>query len=86
MGSVCFCRLFFDVADLHFERVLVRSLLTRSLLSADHVLEKVQWAVDKMSMRDVCFCFPTWLYEQFVRSLISLTNAYTGRGTHTKFH
>ena len=32
---------------------------------------------------DVCFACPTWLYKLFVRTLISLTNAYAGCGRPT---
>ena len=50
--------------------------MTRSLLSADHVLGK------EMSTSDVCFaCLAAWLYQLFVGTLISLTNAYADCGT-----
>ena len=52
--------------------------MTRSLLSADRVLGKVQWAVDKMTTRDVCFACLAWLYQLLVGTLISLRNTYAG--------
>ena len=52
---------------------MVRGLITRSLLSADHVLGKVQWT-------EVCFACLAWLYGLFAGTAISLTNAYAGCG------
>ena len=52
-------------------------------MSADHVLGKVQQAVDKMSTSDVCFSCLAWLYELFVGRLISLTNVCAGCGRPT---
>ena len=57
--------------------------MTRSALSADHMLGKVQWAVDKMTTSGVCFACLAWLYGLFVGMLISLTNAYAGCGRPT---
>ena len=63
---------------LHFGCWLVCGLMTRSLLSADHVLRKY-----KMATSDVCFACLTWLYELFVGMLISLMNAYASCGRPT---
>ena len=50
--------------------------MKHSLLSADDVLGKVHWA-------ERCVLCLTWLYGLFVRTLMSLTNAYTGCGRPT---
>ena len=52
-------------------------------MSADVVLREVSWAVDKMTMRDVCFACLAWLYELLVGTLISLMNTYAGCGRPT---
>ena len=74
--------LFFFVVDflllpiLQFGRWLVRGSITHSLLFVDHVLGKVHWA-------ERCGLCLTWLYGLFVRTLMPLTNAYTGCGRPT---
>ena len=52
-------------------------------MSADYVLEEVLWAVDKMTMRDVCFVCLVRLHELLVGTLISLMNTYAGCSTPT---
>ena len=56
---------------------MVSGLMTRSLLSADHVLGKVN------GQSDVCFACLAGLYQLFVGTLISLTNAYASCGRPT---
>ena len=52
-------------------------------MPANYVLEEVSWAVDKMTMRDVCFACLDWLHELLVGTLISLMNTYAGCSTPT---
>ena len=45
--------------------------------------DMVQVAKNEMWASEVCFACLTWLYGLFVRTLISLTNAYAGCGRPT---
>ena len=62
----------------------IRGLMTHSLLSLIRCERKYsgQWK-NKMSTSDMCFACLAWLYEVFVGTLISLTNAYAGSGRPT---
>ena len=71
------------LAILQFECRLVNGPMTGSFLSADDVLGEVSWAVDKMTMRDVCFACLAQLYELLVGTLISLMNTYACCGRPT---
>ena len=46
----------------------------------------VQVAKNEMWASEVRFAYLTWLDGLFVRTFISLTNAYAGCGIHTKFY
>ena len=68
---------FSSVPILHSGHWLVRGLMTRSLLSDVFLAEQDVW------QRICMLCSLTWLYELFVGTLLSLTNAYASCGRST---
>ena len=70
----------FGLPILRFGRWLVRGQMARSLRVKESTVGQLK---NKMSTIGKCFACLAWLYELFVGTLISLTNAYADCGRPT---